>query len=110
MNTPRFPEVSCSQCGQSFGPGDHGFSHCSDHGVEQSRTVRRIVGPTILLYADGDSPKWAEAKAAARDVLDTAFRAHMPLTGELEKQRVAPHVLEAIHIEIANALFKAWQN
>lgn len=29
--SPRFPEVSCSQCGQSFGPGDHGFSHCSSH-------------------------------------------------------------------------------
>ena len=27
----RFPEVSCSQCGQSFGPGDSGFSHCQDH-------------------------------------------------------------------------------
>lgn len=28
---PRFPEVSCSQCGQSFGPGDNGFSHCKNH-------------------------------------------------------------------------------
>ena len=27
----RFPEVSCSQCGQSFGPGDSGFSHCRGH-------------------------------------------------------------------------------
>jgi hypothetical protein len=31
MNAPRFLEVFCSQCGQSFGPGDHGFSHCSSH-------------------------------------------------------------------------------
>lgn len=28
---PRFPNVSCSQCGQTFGPGDHGFSHCENH-------------------------------------------------------------------------------
>jgi hypothetical protein len=28
---PRFAEVSCSQCGKNFGPGDHGFSHCKDH-------------------------------------------------------------------------------
>ncbi|MCU4119356.1 hypothetical protein [Variovorax sp. N23] len=28
---PRFPNVSCSQCGQDFGPGNEGFSHCSDH-------------------------------------------------------------------------------
>ena len=27
----RFPEVSCSQCGQSFGPGNSGLSHCRDH-------------------------------------------------------------------------------
>jgi hypothetical protein len=30
MNS-RFSNVSCSQCGQEFGPGDHGYSHCSDH-------------------------------------------------------------------------------
>ncbi len=29
----RFPEVSCSQCGRSFGPGNSGFSHCEDHEV-----------------------------------------------------------------------------
>lgn len=28
---PKFPETSCSQCGGSFGPGNHGFSHCSQH-------------------------------------------------------------------------------
>lgn len=28
---PRFPETWCSQCGMSFGPGNHGYSHCSDH-------------------------------------------------------------------------------
>lgn len=28
---PRFENVGCSQCGRSFGPGDHGFSHCENH-------------------------------------------------------------------------------
>lgn len=28
---PRFPETFCSQCGNGFGPGDHGFSHCFNH-------------------------------------------------------------------------------
>ena len=28
---PKFANVSCSQCGQDFGPGDHGYSHCIDH-------------------------------------------------------------------------------
>lgn len=27
----KFKNVSCSQCGGSFGPGDHGYSHCRDH-------------------------------------------------------------------------------
>jgi hypothetical protein len=31
MTTPKFDKTFCSQCGQEFGPGDHGFSHCSDH-------------------------------------------------------------------------------
>lgn len=28
---PKFDKTFCSQCGGEFGPGDHGFSHCSDH-------------------------------------------------------------------------------
>lgn len=31
---PRFENVSCSQCGHDFGPGDHGYSHCEDHRPE----------------------------------------------------------------------------
>ena len=30
-SSPRFANVSCSQCGGLFGPGDHGFSHCENH-------------------------------------------------------------------------------
>ena len=29
--TPRFPETFCSQCGEGFGPGDSGYSHCHQH-------------------------------------------------------------------------------
>lgn len=28
---PRFPCVYCSSCGEGFGPGNEGFSHCIDH-------------------------------------------------------------------------------
>jgi hypothetical protein len=31
VHEPRFANVSCSQCGQSFGPGASGYSHCWDH-------------------------------------------------------------------------------
>lgn len=27
----KYDNVSCSQCGRDFGPGDHGFSHCNHH-------------------------------------------------------------------------------
>lgn len=32
---PRFAQTYCSQCGGEFGPGDSGFSHCSDHAGEE---------------------------------------------------------------------------
>lgn len=28
---PLFAKTLCSQCGQEFGPGDRGYSHCEDH-------------------------------------------------------------------------------
>jgi hypothetical protein len=28
---PRFEKTFCSQCGEEFGPGDSGFSHCDQH-------------------------------------------------------------------------------
>lgn len=31
LNEAKFQNVSCSQCGKGFGPGDSGYSHCSDH-------------------------------------------------------------------------------
>ena len=27
----RYPVISCSQCGQSFWSGNHGYSHCFNH-------------------------------------------------------------------------------
>lgn len=27
----KFEMISCSSCGQGFGPGDSGFSHCESH-------------------------------------------------------------------------------
>jgi hypothetical protein len=29
--TAKFQETFCSQCGNKFGPGDAGYSHCIDH-------------------------------------------------------------------------------
>lgn len=42
MAEPKFQEVFCSQCGQSQGQGEHGFSHCDDHpGWKRDRKLAR---------------------------------------------------------------------
>lgn len=43
----RFPNVSCSQCGGEFGPGDHGFSHCSNH--KNARLLTRLANSSDAL-------------------------------------------------------------
>ena len=40
---PKFANVFCSQCGQEFGPGDHGFSHCENH-KRHNATVQAAGG------------------------------------------------------------------
>lgn len=38
QNIPKFDATYCSQCGNVFGPGNNGFSHCADHGqISQER-------------------------------------------------------------------------
>lgn len=34
-----FANVSCSQCGGDFGPGEHGFSHCKNHKAIKAQAV-----------------------------------------------------------------------
>ena len=33
--------VSCSQCGRDFGPGEHGYSHCADHSLPNASVEAR---------------------------------------------------------------------
>ena len=42
----RFANTYCSQCGGQFGPGDEGFSHCSDH-QRPALTALQIKGALI---------------------------------------------------------------
>jgi hypothetical protein len=44
----KFEETFCSQCGQAFGPGDSGYSHCDQHkdvaGSDSMKpTVERVM-------------------------------------------------------------------
>ena len=48
----RFKTTFCSQCGQAFGPGDQGYSHCQDHQVMENVTFTRAVKAQVNLTAD----------------------------------------------------------
>lgn len=63
-------------------------------------------------YTDGgDSPKWGEAKASARDVLDNALRQYNPFEGTAtQRDAMGRSLAAAIERAIAEALFKAWQH
>ena len=52
MTTPRFPVTYCSQCGGAFGPGDHGYSHCSGHTAGMS--ALEVPAPYVVIAADGE--------------------------------------------------------
>jgi hypothetical protein len=58
MSLFTFPAVSCSGCGENFGPGDHGFSYCQNH--TGMRPVHFQPAPRI-------SPVLEAAKAFGRD-------------------------------------------
>lgn len=43
----KYLNTFCSQCGEEFGPGDHGYSRCIDHNINKAKTeidrLRAIV-------------------------------------------------------------------
>lgn len=41
---PRFDSVTCSQCGNDFGPGNHGFSNCADHSLPNVHALAQSGG------------------------------------------------------------------
>lgn len=54
---PRFEQTSCSQCGQDFGPGNSGYSHCDQHETNRDKTIRKLIGWQIKEHG------WTEEEA-----------------------------------------------
>lgn len=52
----KFKNVSCSQCGGSFGPGDHGYSHCRDHLKRARKNLYDDVCLNTAMVFLGDVP------------------------------------------------------
>ena len=62
---PRFPVTYCSSCGEEFGPGESGYSHCDDHldldiiVATQALKARTYCG---LVYISPQAAREARAK------------------------------------------------
>lgn len=65
----RFLDVTCSQCGRNFGPGNFGFSRCEDH-----------TGESYNLGIDA-AAKWLDKRA---DDYDSEHGSTDPDTGTRE--------------------------
>lgn len=61
---PRFAVVSCSQCGEDFGPRDAGYSHCSDHEADAVMAAERADCP--LCSGTGEGQRDGSACAGCR--------------------------------------------
>lgn len=62
-----FAETFCSQCGEVFGPGESGFSHCEDHAdrvecpsCKGHRAVCRFCGGTGVV-TEQQARDWPDA-------------------------------------------------
>lgn len=56
---PRFDKTSCSQCGGEFGPGDQGYSHCSDHATAWHDSETAPEDEATCPQCEGDGgDKW----------------------------------------------------
>lgn len=56
---PRFPFVSCSQCGNEFGPGDAGFSDCREHrSAAELQAIRDHHDDEYRTGLDKVGPQW----------------------------------------------------
>lgn len=75
---PKFPNTYCSQCGQEFGPGDHGFSMCRGHrtsNLENLKIAYERVG--TIADCEFDQMRTADARfiEAAHDLMPRLLEA-----------------------------------
>jgi len=80
----RFGTTSCSQCGNTFGPGEHGFSACSEHEAIAARAEAlehferqhgQNLGPAPRLTVEQAAAK-ARLHSAAPELLAELLAAH----------------------------------
>lgn len=67
MAEPKFAETWCSQCGEGFGPGNHGYSHCRNHDRKAIAARIRTDAVNCPDLADLIQMAFAEAYVAGKD-------------------------------------------
>lgn len=91
--TPAFEQTYCSQCGGSFGPGDHGYSHCADHrrehGEMPAKTRSDIVSQVIGSLASSNQEWLADLLVPVRDDLIELDRMVPDLDGVISQNPVS---------------------
>ncbi len=72
----RFAQVSCSQCGQTFGPGNAGYSSCREHELRAAPTfygsnnlLERVLPVLSIAITGGRNPDLEETFGAVEEYL-----------------------------------------
>ncbi len=63
--SPKFAETWCSNCGRKFGPGDHGYSHCDQHGSPRLDPTKFGVRVSCTVCGHTKQPLGRSAPAMA---------------------------------------------
>ncbi len=104
---PVFENVSCSQCGREFGPGNHGYSHCFDH-MERGtyKAQAKALADEVIKGLGWHYPENHPDRDRAANVLAEfeRFEEHFPNTPMVE-QSYADELAEAL-----DALVKCTMN
>lgn len=86
---PLFDKTSCSQCGGEFGPGDQGYSHCSDHATAWQPIETAPEDENILVATTGgwvDTAFWTDEDGEGRKwwwLLSASVYARHPIHPDL---------------------------
>ena len=63
----KFQNTFCSQCGEEFGPGDHGYSHCSNHQSFANHFGYSDIDPFEVVRVISDKTLEVREMVAERD-------------------------------------------
>jgi len=79
----KFQNTFCSQCGEEFGPGDHGFSSCKSH-RERGMKIEAHRRITEALAKAKNAMLEATRIAEEQQMLSVVWKKLDTMTGKIE--------------------------